>query len=145
MTNETITITSADAEKLRELLSNALSSTYRNSAYLTHLRGELERARIVDPDDLPADIVTMHSTVELRDLESGELLTWTLVFPDEADLESGKISVLAPIGTAMLGYRVGDTFTWDTPAGACSMRVERLLYQPVSSGLPSSKRSTRAA
>lgn len=52
------------------------------------------------------------------------------------DLENGKLSVLAPIGTAMLGYRVGDTFTWDTPARACSMRVEKVLCQSVSSERP---------
>ncbi len=130
MTKNTIMITSADAEKLRNLLLDALSSEYRNSLYLADLRGELERARIVEPHELPAEVVTMGSTVALRDLENGELATWTLVFPDEADLENGKISVLAPIGTAMLGYRAGDTFTWDTPAGARSMKVESVLARP---------------
>lgn len=132
MLKETITITSADAVKLRELLREALATDYRNSPYLAQLRGELERARIVQPQQVDANTVTMHSTVELRDLESGEVASWTLVFPEEADLEAGKLSVLAPIGTAMLGYRAGDTFTWDTPAGVRSMRVEKVLYQPES-------------
>lgn len=134
MSNKIITITTADAEKLRELLLDALSSDYRNSPYLSQLRGELERARIVEPSAVDASVITMHSTVELRDLESDELASWTLVFPAEADLDAGKISVLAPIGTAMLGYCVGDTFTWDTPAGARSMRVEKVLYQPEAGG-----------
>ena len=130
MTKGVITITSSDAEKLRTLLREAVTTDYRNSPYLAHLLGELERARIVEPRQVDADVITMHSIVELRDLESGETATWTLVFPDEADLEAGRLSVLAPIGTAMLGFRVGDAFNWDTPAGARSMRVEKVLYQP---------------
>jgi len=130
MTKGTITVTSADAEKLRNLLREAIATDYRSSPYLTHLRGELDRARIVEPHQIEMDVVTMHSTVVLRDLESGETSTWMLVFPEEADLETGKLSVLAPIGTAVLGYRAGDMFTWDTPSGACSMRVEKVLFQP---------------
>jgi regulator of nucleoside diphosphate kinase len=56
------------------------------------------------------------------------------VFPEEADIPQGKISILAPLGTAMLGYRVGDTFEWDTPGGKRSIRVMKILYQPEASG-----------
>lgn len=134
MSAQTITITSADAGKLRELLRDTSATDYRNSPYLSRLRGELERARIVPPELVEADTVTMHSTVELRDLENDELASWTLVFPDEADLDAGKLSVLAPIGTAMLGYRAGDTFRWETPAGEREMRIEKVIYQPESAG-----------
>lgn len=134
MSAQTITITTVDAVKLRELLREISATDYRNTPYLSRLRGELERARIVPPEQVEADIVTMHSTVELRDLENNELASWTLVFPDEADLDADKLSVLAPIGTAMLGYRAGDTFRWETPAGEREMRIEKVVYQPESAG-----------
>jgi regulator of nucleoside diphosphate kinase len=68
------------------------------------------------------------------DLEAGEEMTYTLVFPDEADGSQGKISVLAPLATGMLGYRVGDTFEWDTPGGKRSIRVVKIIHQPEASG-----------
>jgi regulator of nucleoside diphosphate kinase len=69
----------------------------------------------------------MNSTVELEDLEDGEILTYTLVFPENADIESGRISILAPLGMAMLGFKVGDEFEWPVPAGTLRVRVRRLV------------------
>jgi regulator of nucleoside diphosphate kinase len=63
-------------------------------------------------------------------LATGEKVAYTLVFPGKADSSTGKISVLAPIGTAVLGYRVGDVVEWRVPAGSRKFRVEKLLYQP---------------
>ena len=83
---------------------------------------------------MPHDVVTMNSRVQLVDLDTGEAMTYTLVFPDDADLRQGKISVLAPIGTAMLGYRVGDTFEWRVPAGLRRLKIEAILYQPEAAG-----------
>jgi regulator of nucleoside diphosphate kinase len=57
-----------------------------------------------------------------------------LVFPENADLKQGKVSILAPIGTAMLGYEVGDIFEWDVPAGKRRLKVKRIIYQPEASG-----------
>jgi regulator of nucleoside diphosphate kinase len=76
----------------------------------------------------------MNSTACLEDLDTEEEETYTLVFPENADLGQGKISVLAPIGTAMLGYEVGDTFEWEVPAGKRRLRVKRIIYQPEASG-----------
>jgi regulator of nucleoside diphosphate kinase len=76
----------------------------------------------------------MNSRVKLVDLESDETMEYTLVFPQDADLAEGKISVLAPIGTAMLGYRVGDVFSWQVPSGERRIRVEAILYQPEAAG-----------
>jgi regulator of nucleoside diphosphate kinase len=72
----------------------------------------------------------MNSSFRLRDLETGEEVVYTLVFPAKADSSSGKISVLAPIGTAVLGYRVGDVVEWQVPAGMKKFKVEAILYQP---------------
>lgn len=76
----------------------------------------------------------MRSTVRLKDLESGKEMIYSLVFPDEADVEQGRISVLAPVGTAMIGYRGGDTIEWEVPSGLRRLKVEEVLYQPEASG-----------
>jgi len=130
MTRDAITMTTADVQKLRELLREAARTEYRNSLYLRLLETELDRAIQVSPDKIPAGVITMHSTALLLDLESDEIMELTLVFPEEADLLADKISVLAPVGSAMLGYREGDSFTWESPSGTRALRVIKVLRQP---------------
>lgn len=101
---------------------------------LRGLQSELLQARVVAPKEVPPDVITMNSKARLRDLETGEDVTYTLVFPDQANIEQGRISVVAPVGTAMLGHRVGDEFEWEVPAGSVRLRVEEVLYQPEASG-----------
>jgi regulator of nucleoside diphosphate kinase len=95
---------------------------------------ELDRAEIVKPEEIPTDVITMNSTFRLRDLDSGEEVVYTLVFPGKADSANGKISILAPIGTAVLGYRVGDTVEWKVPAGLRRLKVKEVVYQPEATG-----------
>lgn len=134
MSERTIQITEVDRKRLVDLIVAAQSGEYRGSVYLENLRGELERAQIVPPEEIPGDVVTMNSTVTLTDLDTGEEETYTLVYPENADTVRGKISILAPIGTAMLGYRVGDVFEWEVPAGKRRLKVQKILYQPEASG-----------
>jgi regulator of nucleoside diphosphate kinase len=94
----------------------------------------LERAQVVPSRDISGDVITMNSTVTLKDLDTNEEETYTLVYPEQADTTQGKVSILAPIGTAMLGYRAGDVFEWDVPAGKRRLKVEKILYQPEASG-----------
>lgn len=134
MSGKPIQITEFDLERLKKLLFEAKYNQYRKSQYLEKLQMEIERAMVVSPKDIPGDVITMNSKVCLVDLETGEEEVYTLVFPEDADLDQGKISVLAPIGTAMLGYEVGDVFEWEVPAGRRKLRVEKILYQPEASG-----------
>jgi regulator of nucleoside diphosphate kinase len=134
MSGNPIQITEYDLERLKKLLYEAKYTEYRKSEYLEKLRLELNRAEVVSPQNIPGDVITMNSTVCLLDLDTGEEEIYTLVFPEDAELGLGKISVLAPIGTAMLGYEVGDVFEWEVPAGKRKLRVERILYQPEASG-----------
>jgi regulator of nucleoside diphosphate kinase len=76
----------------------------------------------------------MRSKVRLLDIDAGKEVVYSLVFPNEADLDQGKISVLAPIGTAMIGYKVGDVIEWEVPAGLRRLQVEEILYQPETAG-----------
>ena len=129
-----IHITSQDKERLEDVLAEIAFAEPRKHGDLKALRDELERAVIVDPKAVPNDVITMNSRADLSDLQSGETVTFTLVFPAEANVEEGKISVLAPIGAGMLGYRVGDEFEWNVPAGVRRMRVKGIHYQPEASG-----------
>jgi regulator of nucleoside diphosphate kinase len=113
-----------DYAKLRLLIAAALKSNA--TAALKKLREELDRAAVVDPAALPADIVTMESKVEFEDLATSEVEEYTITFPDRADVERKRISILAPIGTALLGCRVGDIVNWSTPGGVRQLKVRRV-------------------
>lgn len=134
MQEKNIYVTENDVKRLQTLLEAAKQSQYYGSDELQKLGAELNRALVVASKDVPRDVITMNSKVRLLDLETKEEMTYTLVFPDEADFAEGKISVLAPIGTAMLGYRAGDTFSWQVPAGIRRIKILAILYQPEASG-----------
>lgn len=136
MTKEsTIYITEVDLARLRKLIEAARDSDVdSNMPYMNKLEDELDRANIVDPKEIPMDAITMRSKVRLKDLESRKEMIYSLVFPNEADVDEGRISVLAPVGTAMIGYRVGDIIEWEVPSGLRRLKVEEVLYQPEASG-----------
>lgn len=129
-----IYITELDYNRLHGLIDRTRERNGVDKEYLNKLETELERAEVVDSKDISADVITMRSKVRLKDLVSGESNTYSLVFPTEADFVEGKISVLAPIGTAILGYRLGDTIEWPVPSGLRRLKVEEILYQPESAG-----------
>lgn len=130
-----IIITKADCDNLESLFFSELAMAFGDKPYLQSLREELNRAIVVSPDEIPPDVVTMNSTVRIRDVHSKELNTYTLVYPRDADIAVGKLSVLAPIGTAILGYREGDLVQWNVPSGLTRFRIEDLVFQPERSGV----------
>ena len=134
MNNKRIYITKADIKKLRNLIAGIKVSGSKSIANLDALETELNRAKVVDPKMIPEKVVTMNSKVRLRDMVSGEELTYTIVYPSEASMEYNKISILAPIGTALLGYSVGDTVEWTVPSGVRRLKIQEVLYQPEASG-----------
>jgi regulator of nucleoside diphosphate kinase len=130
-----IYITEFDLRRLRELIKVAGEfGEKRVLHYLEELDDELDEAEPVKPEEIAGDVITMNSTFRLQNLDTGEEVVYTLVFPQEADSTHGKISVLAPIGTAVLGYRVGDTVEWEVPAGLKRLKVEEIVYQPEAAG-----------
>jgi regulator of nucleoside diphosphate kinase len=125
-----IIMNAADHEELSCALAAAGRLNERALAEISALRSELNRAEIVAPEKVPSDVITMNSEAELVDLDTNERMEFTLVFPNEADVEEGKISVLAPLGTAMLGYRVGNEFEWVVPYGRRRLKVIAVRFQP---------------
>jgi len=98
------------------------------------LERELEHAVVLKSEEVPATVVTMNSEVEVVDLETEERRSLTLVFPSMAGIELGRVSVLAPLGTALLGSREGARVAWHTPRGPRQLQVERVVYQPEAAG-----------
>ncbi len=95
----------------------------------------LDDADIVEPREMPDDVVTMYSRVRIEDMGDGSQRTLTLCYPTDADPAVGRVSVLSPIGTALLGSRRGDEIEWMTPTGSVQrLRIVELLFQPEASG-----------
>jgi len=132
--NRTIYITEYDMTRLRELIGDMKRFAYYGRDDIKDLVAELDRGQLVAPQDVPHDVITMNSRACLVDLDTNEEMIYTLVFPKDADIGQGKISILAPIGTAMLGYRVGDVFDWQVPDGTRRLKVKSVLYQPEAAG-----------
>ena len=125
MRDHPIFVTEIDAAKLRGLLA-AFATARRDQGHLEELAFELERAFVVESRALPRDVVTMHTRVQVADLTTGERHDLVLVFPGQADVAARRVSVLAPIGTALLGYREGDEVEWPTPGGLRRLRIEKV-------------------
>jgi regulator of nucleoside diphosphate kinase len=121
-------------KRLRELIGDMKRFAYYGRDDIRDLEAELDRGQLITPQDVPQDVITMNSQACLLDLDTDEEMTYTLVFPKEANIDQGKISILAPIGTAMLGYRVGDVFEWQVPDGLRRLKVKTVLYQPEAAG-----------
>lgn len=134
MNERKIFITDTDRDRLEKLLLGTRQWSNRDKEHLQALEAELDKAHTVGSKDIPGDVVTMRTQVRVRDLKSGAEMDLSVVFPSEADSEQGKISVLAPVGTALLGYRVGDTVEWAVPGGLRRLKIERILYQPEAAG-----------
>lgn len=131
-----IVVTRPDHQRLRILIESARARKRWEEMHLLALADELESAEIVEPDCVPPDVVTMRSRVRVLDMVSGEANTYTICYPTEANFEAGRLSVLAPIGTALLGYREGDVIEWPVPGGVRVLKIEKLEHQPESAARP---------
>lgn len=129
MAERDIFVTDTDFDRLNGLVAGARRSRM-NQEHVDRLAEELDRARIVSPEEIPPDVVTMNSRIQLRDLDTNDSMEFVLVFPTEANVDEHRISVLAPLGTAVLGYRAGSVIEWQVPARTRRLRIERVLYQP---------------
>ncbi len=130
MATRKLCVTRFDKSRLEELIAVAKEFGDQTRKDLELLAGELERAEAVVSKNVPADVVTMNSKVVLRDLDTSEEMTYMLVFPSDADIEEGAISVLAPVGTAILGYAKGDVVEWPVPSGLRRIRIEKSSTSP---------------
>jgi regulator of nucleoside diphosphate kinase len=128
-----IVLTRADRDRLVQVID--VFRARGDGALVAFLLEELSRARVVAPEEMPRDIVTMRSRVRYRDEASGEVLTATLVYPGDEDPVLGRISILSPQGSAMIGLRKGDGIRWPILDGETrALTVLEVIYQPEAAG-----------
>jgi len=134
-TTREIHITALDMERLRELIAVARAFGKKDShGHLDALDAGLVRARVVHSREVPSDLVTMNSKVRLKDLDTGQMSIRLLVFPKDAELREENVSILSPLGTALLGYRLGDTVAANIGGQPVRLQIEEILYQPEAAG-----------
>jgi regulator of nucleoside diphosphate kinase len=132
MLNKPNIIVSSEDLKRLEVLLRSLSDTFPEEEAL---RAELDRADVVAPDQMPPSVVTMNSKVRVAIQPSGKEFELTLVYPKDMDATPGKISILAPVGSALLGLSVGQEIEWSVPGGnIIRVRIVEILYQPERAG-----------
>lgn len=122
-----IYITELDRQTLNKIVNDE-TEYFKDKKHIRDLEMELMQAKVVSNNQLPDDVITMNSRVLL--LVDGSEEEITLVYPHEANVAENKISVLSPIGVAILGYREGDNIEWCVPSGAIKVIVKKVLYQP---------------
>jgi regulator of nucleoside diphosphate kinase len=123
---ERIVMSRQDASRLRSLVATEKSRRGQDREHLADLEHELDRANVVEGQMLPGDRVAVNSTVRVRDLDSGTAHDYTLVWPSHAEAAQRRISVLAPMGTALLGCRAGDRVEWQMPGGLVRLVIEEV-------------------
>jgi regulator of nucleoside diphosphate kinase len=129
---EAIYLTEKDYNRLHEVVQvNRRSS---GPLVVAALSKELKRAQVVPSQEIPADVITMNSQVRLKETKSAFTMELTIVYPHEANVSSKKVSVLAPVGTAVIGCKVGETVKWPMSRGTATYIVEEILYQPEAAG-----------
>jgi len=129
-----IFITEFDMQRLSILIEEAWDVQTLDQKYLENLQNELLDCSVIAPSEVPPNVITMNSEFSVEDPDSGEVTKYTLVFPEGANISENKISILAPIGTALLGYRVGDMIEWNAPSGIKRLKIKEIHYQPEAAG-----------
>ena len=131
---ETITITQLDKQRIERLLAQFDARAIKPDEHLEWFRQEFERATVVPPEEVPADIVTMNSVVNLYDIDFDVTESYTLVYPVDADIFENRVSVLNPMGMAILGRRSGDVARWRNSNGEHQLELKELVFQPEREG-----------
>lgn len=135
MSTKTIIITALDKERIEQLLIEFDARAAKPDEHLEWFRKKLEQATIVPQEEVPADVVTMNSTVNLYDMDFDVTECYTLVYPINADIFANRVSVLNPMGMAILGHRPGDIARWKNSHGEHQLELRELVYQPEREGV----------
>jgi len=130
MVNRNIFVSTLDYSRLHDLVITAKQFASASTELLGSLESELTRAKIVKPEEIPPYVVTMNTCVHLVDLETGEDLKVTLVYPSDAKRQKGNLSILTDLGIAIIGFSVGDTIQWSSPDGLRRMKIKSIDFQP---------------
>ena len=134
MHQQTVRLTEVDSRALGILVEGLRPRVSRDAESVELLERHLDAAYVIPAKRIGPDVVTMNSEVQVQDLDTHQTVVFRLVFPRAANAAAGRISVLAPLGMAVLGRRVGEVVTWRTPGGLRRLQVGHLVYQPEREG-----------
>jgi regulator of nucleoside diphosphate kinase len=123
-----------DYLRIKKAIESAKQVKSINDTEAGNLIKELDSATIVEPTQIPSDIVTMNSIVQISFLNAARQIQFQIVYPKDANLKENKISIFSPIATALIGYKEGDEVEWIVPAGPTRLRIDKIIYQPEASG-----------
>lgn len=123
-----------DYTRIMKSIDDAKSQKTIKADEAEKLINELKSAKIVDPQDVPVDIVTMNSVVKVSFLNTKKEIQFQIVYPDQANFRENKISIFSPVATALIGYKVGDEIEWMVPSGMTKIRIDKIIYQPEAAG-----------
>ncbi len=129
-----IIINRLDYARIKRCINDAKQIKSISNAEAEKLMKELDSAKIVTPEDIPSNVVTMNSIVRLSFLNSNKQVQFQIVYPDQANFKENKISIFSPIATALIGYKVADEIEWLVPAGPTNIRIDEIIYQPEAAG-----------
>lgn len=127
-------ISNLDYQRLINLLQKIKTTMKDDLHNIETLEAEIEKAKRIEPRKMKTNVVTMNSDVEVTDEDTGRLMKFKLVYPNEADFKTGKLSVLSPLGCALIGYSEGDVVEFRVPAGSKKVKIGKILYQPEAEG-----------
>ena len=130
MQQRDVLLTDIDSSRLQSLIEGSKLRDMRDVGSAEMLERHLDEADVMPATHIHPDVVTMDSEVLVTDIGSGEAFSFHVVFPRSADASEGRISVLEPLGMAVLGRSVGDRIKWEAPGGLRTLRVEDVIYQP---------------
>ena len=133
-TEKVLTVTQPDYKRLTSLIQDMHGNKSIDKKYLSYLGLELQKADVIDSRKITPEFITMNSVMDVEFLQSGRKMELRLVYPQEADFTKGLISVLSPLGCALLGYKAGDIIEFEAPAGTQKVHVEKVVYQPEANG-----------
>ena len=123
-----------DYERIKKSIADAKLFKSVSPSDAEKLLNELNNAKIVEPEAIPSNVVTMNSIVKLSFLNNNKQITFQIVYPDKANVKENTISIFSPIATALIGYKVNEEIEWIVPAGLTRIRVDEIIYQPEAAG-----------
>lgn len=129
-----IIVTKVDFSRIHQHLNTARKQKTIGDNEAEILLNELHSAVIVEPGEVPDDVVTMNSIVKISFLNTNKTVQFQIVYPDQADIKANKISIFSPVATALIGYRVSDEIEWIVPSGLTKIRIDKIIYQPEAAG-----------
>lgn len=123
-----------DYARIKKCINDAKQFKSITDSEAENLMNELDSAKIVEPESVPSNVVTMNSIVKLSFLNNNKQVQFQIVYPSQANIKENKISIFSPIATALIGYKVKDEIEWIVPAGLTRIRIDEIIYQPEAAG-----------